>query len=220
MSEPILFMWGAYVGALLGVVMIANTLMRWATRRLPRLTTARLIGLTFLFMCLMDFIMESIWLTTGAYTYGGAVRGLSLWAGHYYQFPVYEIVLFGAAWTAFACVRFFKNDRGETIAERGAAELRVKRMAPVRFLALIGIFNLIFLAYNVTVAVAGMYADNYPKDILNRPYLTDNVCGAYTNQACPGPQIPVPVGAKSGHVTPQGTFVAPNGLPIQVSNGH
>lgn len=217
MSEPILFMWGAYLGALLGAIIVANRIMSAAKRRWPHISTIKLVGIAFAFLCLMDFFMESAWLLTGAYTYGGAVRGLSLWAGRYYQFPVYEIVLWGAAWTALACVRFFRNDKGQTVAERGIDELRTSagRETGLRLLALIGICNVIFLAYNISVNIAGLHADNYPRSILSRAYLTGNMCGAYTETACPGPQVPIPVGPDSARVTPHGTVATPGGLPLQ-----
>src|SRR5260221_178013 len=87
--------------------------------RRPELSTAGLVLRAFAVMCALDFVMESVWLTTGSYTYGGAHRSLSLWAGRYYQFPVYEILLWGITWTGLACVRFFRDDRGQTVAERG-----------------------------------------------------------------------------------------------------
>jgi hypothetical protein len=195
MSEPVLFMPGAYAAVLFGGVVLGNKVMRTLRARRPGLSTPRLVLRAFLLLCLLDFVMETVWLTTGAYTYGGAHRGLSLWAGRYYQFPVYEVLLWGITWTGLACVRYFRDDKGRTVAERGVDELRIGSAgrAGVRLLALMGICNLLFLAYNISVNYAGLYGDAYPRSILSRPYLTGNMCGTYTDVACPGPDVPIRV---------------------------
>ena len=58
-------------------------------------------------------------LPTGLYTYPGAIRAVSFNAGTYYQWPVYEGLMWGGVQTALCCLRFFTDDRGRTIAERG-----------------------------------------------------------------------------------------------------
>ena len=198
MSEPVLFMPGAYAAVLFGGVVLGNKMMRRLRARRPELSTAGLVLRTFALMCALDFVMESVWLTTGSYTYGGAHRSLSLWAGRYYQFPVYEILLWGITWTGLACVRFFRDDRRRTVAERGVDGMSIGggRRTIVRLLALMGICNLLFLAYNISVNYAGLYGDAYPDSILQRPYLTGNMCGANTDVPCPGPDVPIRVGPR------------------------
>ena len=65
------------------------------------------------------------------------IKPLTLWYGHYYQFPIYEAVFSGLWWAALACLGYFLNDKGQTIAERGIDRVQVstKRKAWIRWAA-------------------------------------------------------------------------------------
>ena len=56
----------------------------------------RLIGVTFASTFFFDFIMEGlIYLPIGFFEYPGAIRAVSINAGTYYQWPVYEGLMWG-----------------------------------------------------------------------------------------------------------------------------
>ena len=77
-------------------------------------------------------------LPIGFYTYPGSIRAVSFNAGTYYQWPIYEGLMWGAVKAALCCLRFFTDDRGRTIVERGLDSVRggfVKQQF-VRFLAI------------------------------------------------------------------------------------
>jgi hypothetical protein len=136
----------------MGGVLLANAVMRRAKARWPGLGTAGIIGVAMVFCMAFDFVLETIWMRLGIYTYAGSIRWLTLFSGHYYQFPIYEVVFAGGMFTAFACVRYFQNDKGLSVAERGVDELRVSRRArtSLRFLAIVGIINVLMLVtYNL-----------------------------------------------------------------------
>lgn len=218
MTEPIIFMGAMYIGILFGGTVLACGLMRKAKQRWSQLGTAGLIMIAFGAMFIADVVLEIIWLRFGLYHYGGAIKSVTLFHGHYYQYPIYEGVLWGGCWAALACLRYFRNDKGETIAERGIDEVRAapKQKQGVRLLAVIGCVSTLFLIYNIPIQWFATHADNFPQEILDRSYLTNTMCGLGTDQACPGPRVPMPVGPDSAHATPEGDFEAPAGLPVQV----
>jgi hypothetical protein len=218
MGEPLLFVGGVYMFVMFGGTLFGCWCMRRAKARWPRIGTAGLIGVAVGVLAVVDLVMEVLWLRLGLYSFSGAIRSLTLWPGRYYQFPVYEAVCVGAVWGGIASLRYFKDDRGKTKAERGADEVRatpVQRQL-LRFLAVYGACSTIFLAvYSLPMAFFGAHADNFPDGVLRRSYLTSGTCGLGTDYACPGPRVPMPSGPDSAHATPEGTWEAPKGLPVQ-----
>ena len=126
LAEPLPFA-DAYIWGTLGGVLVFNWLMRWMKRRNPRMTTFRLVWRTFLVVAVVDLVAEVVFVRTGYYVFVATVRHLTLFPDSYYRFPVYEAVLWGGAWTAMACVRHFKNDKGQCVAERGSSRPRSVR---------------------------------------------------------------------------------------------
>src|SRR5581483_7741752 len=160
-----------------------------------------------------SFTFEFFFVRTGMYQYGG-FGGPRLFPSHTYAFPLGVPVLDSAVWTMWASVLFFRNDRGETIAERGVEQLRIGgpwRRA-VRLLALFGACNVGYLlTYNVPAQFFGLHANAWPRAIQARSYFTDELCGQNTGVACPGPSVPIPRGARSLRVGPGGGLVVPRG---------
>ncbi|AIJ21310.1 spirocyclase AveC family protein [Amycolatopsis methanolica] len=219
MAEPLVLGPGLYLVGLFLIVLLCNHIMSLAKRRWPRLGTVGLIVVAIVFMGVVDFVLEIIWIRTGLYHMGGSMRSMSLFAGEWYQVPLYEMFLWGTTWGLLACVRYFRNDRGETIAERGAAEIAggQRKKAAVRLLALCGVMNLImFVLFTLPWQWFGLHTDDYPQGILDRSYMTNGMCGQGSEYACPGPDIPVVRGPGSPYATPDGRLVQPGALPIQV----
>jgi Spirocyclase AveC-like len=220
LPEPLFFMAGMYVGVFTSSLLLANRIMRWAETRWPRIGTAGLIAIAWGLMALTDLVLEVIWLRNGLYAYPGAHRDLSIFPGSQYQFPLYEAVLWGGLWGAMACLRYFRNDRGETVAERGLDRVRAGRRgrSALRLLAIIGIAQTFMLFYNIGIGFAGLKADTWPDAVLEKSYLTAGMCGEGTDRACSDPRVPISRGEGSGHASPEGRWVdPPEGLPNQVS---
>ena len=221
LPEPLIFIGGAYIWMCFwGTVVLCNV-MHWVKRRRPNIGTFGLLSAAFGVAFAADLVLEMIWLRMGMYSYGGAIRWLSIGAGHYYQFPVYEGLFFGACWTSMAALRFFRNDKGETVAERGLDEVRTgtRGRQGLRFLALLGFANLlVFATYNIPIQWFGTHADDFPNDLLEKSYLTSGMCGLGSEYACPGRRVPLQK-PDAAYVTPDGRIVAPKGLPVQVSPG-
>jgi hypothetical protein len=219
LPEPVLWGPGCYVAVLFPATILCCYLMRRAKQRWPQLGTLGLIGVALGFMIVADFVAEMIWVRTGSYTYPGSYPGLTFFSGHYYQFPIYESLFWGATWAAFTVARYFKNDKGQTLAERGIDEVRGTNVQKtgLRLLAIIGILNCcFFFVYNVPTQWLGSHSPAWPADIIDRSYLSSKLCGQGTNIACPGPRVPIDGGNDSAHLTPQGTWYVPQGVPTQI----
>lgn len=227
MIESPLFAGTWYSFGIFGFIIGCNWVMRRAKARWPHIGRVRLFLVAMAVGIGIDFVMEAIYLRLGLYSYPGALKGpWTLWSGKYYQFPLYESFLWGTTWAAMASVRYFRNDKGQSFAERGIDELRVgtKKRNGLRFLALVGVLNVIFLlVYNIPMNIFGLHAGEWPADIQNRSYFTNGLCGPRsagvvpaddprpgTDYACPGPNVPLNRRG-SVHLNPAGELVVPPG---------
>jgi hypothetical protein len=100
------------------------------------------------------------------------------------------------------------NGRGETVPERGLADLHLSARASawLRLLACMGVMNAtLFVTYSVPIQWFAIHASAWPAEIMARSYLTDDICGPGTTYTCPGGAIPIPT-TTSLHVAPDGTL--------------
>lgn len=212
-AQPVLITGLFYMVFAFAGMLFANAVMRRAKLRWPAIGTAGLIGVGFTTLALTTLVFEPAFTYLGVWVYPGAVPSLSLFSGHYYQFPVYEAIIWGAGWTSLAVVRFFVNDRGESLAERGMSSLRVghRTKTALRFLAVIGALNLGYLLVdNLPYQFVSMHQHPWPEDVLSRSYFIQGRCGPGTEYACPGGKTPIfrPGGQ---HITPEGKVIEPGG---------
>ena len=191
---PLLLTGPVYIAGLFGATLVACHLMRRAKARWPQVSRFRLMLGCFIGMVVLDLIAEQTMLFTGLYVYGGGISWLTLFHGHYFQFPVYGAVLFGGTWACYTCLMYFRDDKGLTVVERGVDSLRISGRGKkvVRFLALAGVCNGIYLGvYNIPMQWFATHADDWPADIQNRSYFTQGLCGPGTPYACSGPGVPI-----------------------------
>lgn len=186
--EPMLWFPTVWFWGVLPPILITCWFMRKIAARHPRLGKVGLISAAFGIMVIFDLVLEAgFWMRTGMWVYPGAIKGLTLFYGHYYQFPIYEAVLWPAFWTFMAALRYYRNDRGETIAERGLDEIRAtsKQKSVIKGLALIGITNLALFAYTIPMSMITLKGGaEWPADIRNRSYFTNQLCGPTTEYVC------------------------------------
>lgn len=185
--EPLLIIPGVYVWWFTATMFLVSWVMRRAKGRWPRMGTFGLCGVAVLGMFVFDFVMEGlIFMPLGIWEYPGG--HLSIFPNTYHKFPLSEMLTAGSVFALVGCVRFFKNDRGETLAERGIEQLRVSeaRRAGIRVLAMIGMTQLLMIVcYNLPNAWNASHSAPWPKDLYDRTYLNMGICGKGTQNACP-----------------------------------
>lgn len=208
--SPLAVDFPAYIWMFFGGALVGCAFMRQLQTRNPDLGRFALAVRCYGAFVAVDLVLELVFLRSGLYSFPGAISWLTLFHGHYYQFPVYEALFFPLAWTLWSCLRYFRDDLGGTVAERGLDEVRTgpRRRTGLRLLALAGACNAILFLYSVLVAVPGIYASPWPEDVLTRSYLTHGLCGPGTSYACPGPGVPI-ARPDSAHLRPDGTLGGP-----------
>jgi hypothetical protein len=221
--EPILIIPGVYVYVFVITMFLGAWVMRRAKARWPRIGKVGLISLCFASMVVFDIILEGvIFMPLGIWEYPGG-RGLAIFSGTYHAFPVNEIITVSAAFTAVACLRYFRNDRGQTLVERGSEHLRMSegKQTVVRALAVIaGVHVALILFYTLPNTWIGMHSKEWQQDLLDRSYFTDGLCGAGTDRACPGPGIPLSRNDNTAsdkgsvYITPDGKAVIPKNTEL------
>lgn len=215
-AEPLLWapMW--YFFFALIVVMAMNWGMTQARRKWPKLGNFGLFALTFVIGMVIDFAIEIPYLRLGWYTISGADRSQSLFPNNYFQFPLHENLIAALYLATWASIRFFKNDKGEAFHERGITELKAtsRKKNWLRFLAVVGAVNVAqFVTFNIPTYMFAIHADPFPDDVMETSYFIQDICGPGTPYACPDERVPIMRGPISAHATPDGTMVAPDGLP-------
>lgn len=188
---PLLFFLPMYPVIGFGFTLIGCAALRRVEARFGRLSPVRRFAVAVAVLYALDFVLEVAWLRVGVYSYTGVIPSLTLFHGHYYQFPLYIVVFWGTPWAALTCLRYARNDRGETIVERGADRLKLspRGRSAVRFLALAAACNLAWLFFNVTGALTSTQTGQWADDITDRPYFS-YLCSDGATYACPGGVAP------------------------------
>ena len=217
MAEAVMMSGFWYPGGLLLGAILGTFLLRKAKARWPRLGVVGLVAVCFGIFAIVDTILEVFYLRLGLYVYPTSGKNWTLFHGHYYQFPIYQSIFWGAAWAVMAASRYFRDDKGRSFVERGIDEVRgtEKTKAGLRILALAGILNLAFLLiYNVPIMfIQGLHPSTWPEDIQKRSYFTNGLCGPGTDRACPGGSVPIPL-PTSVRLAPDGSVTVPPGVKL------
>ncbi len=216
-AEPLLTNIPGYAYGVLLITIAGCWVMRRIKARWPSISNLRLILVTYALAFVLDFLMEACFLLpVGLYTYPGAIRSVSFNAGTYYQWPIYEGLMWGGVQAALCCLRYFTDDRGRTVVERGLDHVRggFARQQFVRFLAIFAAVSAcFFFFYNVPAQWFGMHADPWPADHMKRSYFTGGICGDGTDVPCPDPALPIPT-KHSGFINTDGELVLPDGAEV------
>lgn len=109
--------------------------------------------------------VEALAIGSGTYSWAGAVRPLSLWGGHWYQYPLYECLAWTALLTIPAMMRYTSRAHGTTPhILRGADPIDSPAGPGTRLLAGIGFANTITLGYMAVNATATLWSSPAPID--------------------------------------------------------
>jgi hypothetical protein len=211
-AEPLLFSPLFYVYGFLGFVVAGCATLRWARRRWPRTSNLGLVAMVLLLFAAFDLILEiPILGMMNIEWYPGAPSWATLFHGQRWQLPYHEVALVAIIFTTWTYIRFCRDDKGYSIAEKGIERVPTSdgRRLTIRVLALIGIFNLSYLfLYMLPWNLMGPRQSAWPNVFLEHSWMRDGLCGEGTTYACPGPAIPN-ARPDSPHLAPDGTLVVP-----------
>jgi hypothetical protein len=163
--------------------------------RWPRLTNFQLVALTAVGAFLICAALEGPVFLTDLWALPGAPDEFALF-GAQHRFPYAEYLTTTMVFTSLGVLRFFRNDKGESLVERGLDRLPRTRRTITSVFATIAYMNLALIALILVQVPTGMHAAPYP----NYPaHLVNGLCdaGPFTGTpygACPGsPGFRIPV---------------------------
>ncbi len=216
-AEPLLMNAPGYSYGVLICTILGCWVMRKAKSRWPNISNAGLIGVLIVWTFFFDLVMEGLFLMPmGLFVYPGSIQSLSINAGTYYQWPLYEGLMWGGVQAGFCSLRYFTDDRGRTFVERGLERVQggaVKQQL-TRFLAIFGICSMFFFVfYNVPAQWFALHADPWPEDVQKRSYFTSGICGEGTGRLCPDPSLPV-MTRNAAYIGADGKVVLPEGVTL------
>jgi hypothetical protein len=217
MAEPMLLQAPGYSFGVLLCTILGCWIMRRVKSRWPNISNLGLIAVVVVWAFFFDLVMEGmILMPMGEYTYPGAIKSLSINAGTYYQWPLYEGLMWGGVQAGLCCLRYFTDDRGRTFVERGLEHVQggFAKQQLARFLAIFAACSTFFFVfYNLPVQWFAMHAESWPEDIQKRSYFLMGICGEGTGRPCPDPALPMYRNG-SGYINPDGQLVLPPGVKL------
>jgi Spirocyclase AveC-like len=151
---------------------------------------------------IFNIFMEAVFLQTQLFVYAGVVNPLSLFAGHTFQFPLYEALIAGVNASVVGMIRFTRDENGRSVIERGVDELHVGTGAKTlaRVLAFVGLGNAVLVMTNIVYIGFSFHVDQMPH---YPSYLNNDICGAHVSAPCPGPGVPVLINNNPHRTTTQ-----------------
>lgn len=225
-AQPLIWLPGVYTCAFFLMVVIVNWIFRTLRRRWPAISPASMWLLAFVPMMIVGTFWEATFMMMGSHSYASTIHGFSLNPGRYYEFPIYQGITASLLYTTWGAMRFFRDDRGRSFAERGIDQINASAAVKglMRFLAVSGAITGIFFAfYHLPNAVIALRGDAWPQDVQQRSYFVTKLCGPASDVACPDPRVPFPRGRDSLRIGPDGSLVVPEGVTVpqapQLSTG-
>jgi hypothetical protein len=177
-----------YAVVMFGFTGFGCAAMRRVRAKRPAISKWQLFAVAWLTMGLIDLVAEVGWVRLQLFVYPVTIPTLTIFPGRVYQFPVYESVIWGFGWAILCALRFFRNEKDETMVEKG---LQVGRNSKrhstlLRFLAIVGVCNLTLVGYNAVFGLVSMQgSSDWPSSFTSRPYIVGNICGPHAQYACP-----------------------------------
>jgi len=202
-AEPLVVNVGLFIWWVFGQSLLGCWILRRLKERRPQMSTISRLLVLFAGEALAAFILE--WLVFvcifQAWFYNAAYSPLTIFAGHWYQYPLHEPVAIAVWGVALTTLRYYRDDRGRSWAERGVDDLNVSERTKkgLSFLAINGYLQVSIIIYYLSWCVWAMNADTHAKDAPS--YLRDQICGEETDYACPDELVPIPREG-SIHITP------------------
>lgn len=187
---PILFFPMLYAIVFVALPVLGCWVMRRAQNRWPRISKLALIAICYVTMLVGSIILEGqLFMRFGLYLETG--WSFEFLDSTYSHNPLRNILLFGVLFTGLSSLRFFRNDRGQTLVERGTERLggHTGKALVMRFLAVLAAVQVIIgLGYHLPMALTTLvFPDARWHDVMvENSYLNNQICGVGTPRTCPG----------------------------------
>ncbi|MBA2281964.1 MAG: spirocyclase AveC family protein [Acidimicrobiia bacterium] len=153
---PVAFVFGAYVWAFFVAARMGCAILDKLRSRYPQWSAGRRFLPVFAANALLAAVAEITFLRSGAIANIRPAPHLTAGQGQFTQWPLYNPLLFGAAFTAATALRWSVDERGHSFVERGAEQLRMgpRLQTIIRFLAVsaymqVSYITLYFLPWNL-----------------------------------------------------------------------
>lgn len=215
-SEPLSWDFSFYFVLSALAAMIGAATMKKIKSRFPTMRDQWLWIGFFIVIMLADYTLEFSWVSMGLYHYAGINEYLSVFDDSRFKFPLFEGPLIGWLLSLWTAILYYRNDKGETLAERGLSEVRFAggKRTLLRFLALSGMTNMMFiLGYSMTSLFFQYHAGPWPEETQERSYFTNGLCAGDTTIVCGTPNMPVPAEGYI-HIGPNLEVVVPEGRTL------
>lgn len=208
MPQPVFIML-IYPFGLLGFAMILNHGMRDMQRRFPRIGHLELIAFTYAYGFGIGFALEAPMFLANLWGLPGAPAALSFF-GNNHRFAWAEYITTAIVFTTFAAVRFFRNDKGQTIGERGLDNFGVAARTSISVFATIAMFAMSMWALLLVQIPAGLHSSPYPAGY--PAHLINGLCNIPNNPNWTKPTAYGPCPGSPGFRMPvNNTFVPSTG---------
>ncbi|HEY1970095.1 MAG TPA: spirocyclase AveC family protein [Pseudonocardia sp.] len=185
--QPPLFIVGAYVWWVAGFAILAGRFLSRLDRRFPHRGHLWLFTVLFVVALVFALVFEAWVVQSEIYVYPAIPAGFALWAGTLHQYSLWTPIFGAGLLTGLAAFRHLRTVDGESIADRGAASLRLPGWArqAMSALAVIGFCHLMLVGawmvpFNLIIAANPDSTSDLPS------YLRDALCGSGTTHPCPG----------------------------------
>lgn len=186
-AEPIIFDGLNYLSGWLGFAMILNIAMAWWERRFPAAKKVQLVALAFVIGAIIDIVLEAPMYYFDTWQFPGS-PDVGIWADTGHKFPAYEFISGAIMFSLVASVRYFRDEEGLRIVERGLQRYTngVKKFFVLA--SMIGLFNIVYLLDNSVYWFLGIYSGPYkemPAHIIGGHCDAPGVTGTRYGR-CPG----------------------------------
>ena len=197
--EPV-FIGLSYCFGFLACAMLGCSVLRFLERRAPRMSMTKRLAICGTVGMIFDIPFDVLPPRLNLWN-EFSPDALYLW-GPEHRYPLWmvpaAVIFFGAPVAA----RYFRDDRGRTVFERGLDHLGARRRAALSFLALVSFMQVVVATAVFSLAPMGVYATDspdYPRHIVN------GQCDVGSNHGspygpCPGtPAFNAPIRHLPGH---------------------
>ena len=158
--EPYLAYIPIYTVGFLTYAMFLNNLMRRVENRFHNVSAAGLFCVAFVAGAIVEIIAEVIWLRLELISYPGAPDFLAIYVGDL-KMPWIEWFTGGLLFSTFSLVRYYVDERGNRITERGLDNYSPRLQAAVSTLAMVAILNSLMISVSLMDAFVGLYSSPY-----------------------------------------------------------